>query len=126
MFQDFEVIDTYTQQDAIDDGILVNLTEIFPEEVKECGINIPLLCTRSVFENYINLTNAAKKALNNEKGRAWDLIFMSRPALKAAIKNQRPYLYKFYCVVNRIKPTLCTCKVIYDGSSCIILETNED
>ena len=126
MFQDFEVIHTYTQQQAVEDGILVNLTELFTNEVKESGILIPLYCTRSVYENYINLTDAAKRASNDEKGRAWDLIFMSRPALKAAAKTGNSYLFKFCCVVKRIKPTLCTCKVMYDGSSFTILETNED
>ncbi len=126
MFNDFHVIDSYSQQQAVEDGILANLSELFPIEIKECGINIPLFCTSSVFENYIKLTPTAERALNDEKGRAWDLIFMSKQALKAAAKTGNKYYFKFYCVVKRIKPTLCTCKVVYDGHSFTILETDED
>jgi len=81
------------------------------------------------FNNYINLTSAAKKALNDEKGRAWDLLFMSRQALKAASKEGnigKGFYFKFYCVVKRINPTLCTCKVVCDGYSFTILQTDED
>jgi hypothetical protein len=127
--KDFEVISAYSAEQAIEDGVLVNLSDLFKKEVEECGILIPVYCTSSVFENYINLTNAAKRALNDEKGRAWDLLFMSRQALKAASKEDnigKNFYFKFYCVVKRINPTLCTCKVICDGYSFTILEINED
>jgi hypothetical protein len=127
--KDFEVISAYSAEQAIEDGILVNLSDLFKKEVDECGILVPVYCTSSVFENYINLTSAAKKALNDEKGRAWDLLFMSRQALKAASKEDnigKSFYFKFYCVVKRINPTLCTCKVIFDGYSFTILEIDED
>jgi len=126
MLNNFDVIHSYTTQEAVADGYLVDLTLCFPAEVYECGIQIPLYCTRSVYEKYIKLTKKAKEACNDEKGRAWDVLFMSRSALKAAFKTGNSYLFKFYCVVTRIRPTLCTCKVIFDGASFTILEVDED
>ncbi|MBX9839201.1 MAG: hypothetical protein K2X69_12930 [Silvanigrellaceae bacterium] len=127
--KDFEVISSYSVEQALDDGVLVKLSNLFKKEVDECGILIPVYCTRSVFEKYISLTPAAIRALNDEKGRAWDLLFMSRQALKTASKEDnigKNFYFKFYCVVKRINPTLCTCKVICDGYSFTILEINED
>lgn len=126
LFDGFEVISSYSVEQALEDGVLVNLSEMFKSEITDCGILIPLYATRSVFDNYINLTPAAKRAQNTEKARAWDLIYMSRQALKAAAKTGNKYYFKFYCVVKRINPTLCMCKVIYDGHSFTILEKNED
>lgn len=129
LFDDFEVISSYTTEQALDDGVLVNLSDLFKKEVNECGILIPIYCTSSVFNNYINLTPAAKRALNDEKGRAWDLLFMLKGALKAASKEGnigKKFYFKFYCVVKRVNPTLCTCKIICDGYSFTILEIDED
>ena len=126
LFNDFEVISSYSVEQALEDGVLVNLSEMFKSVTTECGILIPLYATRSVYENYINLSPAAQRAQNSEEARAWDLIFMSKQALKAAAKTGNKYYFKFYCVVKKINPTLCTCKVIYDGFSFTILEKNED
>jgi len=128
-FDDFEVISAYSSEQAVEDGVLVNLSELFKKEVDECGILIPIYCSSSVFNNYIKLTPAAERALNDEKGRAWDLLFMSRQALKIASKEGnigKNIYFKFYCVVKRMNPTLCTCKVVCDGYSFTILEINED
>jgi hypothetical protein len=126
MFNDLDVIASYSQEQALEDNNLFNLSELFSEEVRECGIKIPLFCTRSVYMNYVKLTKAADNGLHSEKGRAWDLIFMSRPALKAAARTRKSYLFKFSCVVKRSTASVCTCKVVYDVNSFIILEKNED
>lgn len=121
-----DYIHVYGKEEAVNDGILVDLCEVFTKEVHDAGINIPLYCTRSVYENYIALTEKAKKALNDEHGRAWDLIFMSRPALKKTFQTYEPSYFQFLCVVDRITPKKCRCKAVFDGEAFTILEIDED
>jgi len=54
---------------------------------------------------------------------------MPRGALKAASKKGnigKSFYFKFYCVVKRVTPTLCTCKIVCDVYSFTIMEINED
>lgn len=119
-------IHVYSSNDAVNDRVLIDLCQLFPSEVFEAGIKIPFYCSRSVYEKYIALTPKAKQALNDEKGRAWDVIYMSRPALKRAFQTYNPCYFQFYCVVDRIKPKLCKCKAVYDGAAFTLMEVDED
>lgn len=125
IMDDFELIYSYTREEAVEDGVLYNLSLEFPEEVKEAGINIPIFCTEFVYNTYIMLTEKAEKALNDPKGKAWDILFMSRPALKKSLKDGYAY-FDFYCVVDRLKPSFCRCVVEFDGEAFTIMKIGED
>lgn len=125
-FSDFEIIHTYTKEDAVNDGSMINLSQQFPNDIKEAGILGSVYCTISVFNNYIEMNPVAEKACNDIKGRLWDLIWMSRAAMKKTFSTGEEEFFIFYCVTTEIKPNKCICKVIFDGESFIILEKNED
>ena len=65
-----EVIYSYSRKQAIQDGVLVELSLLFPEETRI--YKFPVACTASVWE--ILNRGAEHKDL---KGRVWDLCFMS-------------------------------------------------
>ena len=71
MFSEMDVISTYTRQQAIEDGVLVDLSATFPQECKL--YKYPVACTSSVFA-------MAEKAANfgSLHGAIWDVIFMSQ------------------------------------------------
>lgn len=119
------LIFAYTRQNAIDDGMIADLSELFHDEVRDAGIKIKLYATTSVYHKYIYLSQKAKEMGCDEKGRAWDLIFMSRPALKKAFHEGIAY-FEFLCVTEKRKPSLCKCKILFDGEAFTICELNED
>jgi hypothetical protein len=130
---EWPVIDTYTRQMAIADGVLVDLMQPeFIDLVRNAGIRFPVAMTAVAFQDYVELTPKAVEACNDIKGRLWDVLWMLRTEiLKNRGTNLREILFQFYCVTDRIKPTLCTLKSVVgpgdDGEPVItIMKPEED
>lgn len=81
MFEDAEVIYTYTRKQAIEDGMQTKLEGKHADLVKEAGYKYPVFLTSGVL-------GLIEKAVNNEKfcndftGVLWDILYMSRAAGK--------------------------------------------
>ena len=68
-----EVIYAYTRKQAIEDGVLVDLTEW----AKETGFRYSVACTRSIWDSYITPPAAVAEGHGqSERGRAHDLLHM--------------------------------------------------
>lgn len=69
-----EVIHSYTRRQAIDDGVLIDVSEM----AREAGIKFPVAVTAAVWSDYIkppeNIT------WQDEAGRLWDTLWMFRLA----------------------------------------------
>jgi hypothetical protein len=70
LFDDEDVIFSYTRKQAIDDGVLVDITEL----AKEAGIRFPVAVTRGVF-SILEDTSAPGQDF---KGRTWDMLMVFR------------------------------------------------
>lgn len=86
-----DIISTYTRARAIEDGTLIDLTNdpTIGPLVRECGFRYHVACTATVFASCIELTEVAKKAHNDIKGRAWDVLFMLRMAIRRSNGGER-------------------------------------
>jgi len=71
-FEDMPVIFSYTRAQAIEDGVLVDLTEW----AKETGFKIPVACTATVWHQHIVPPNVTKELGQSERGRAHDMLWM--------------------------------------------------
>ena len=71
-FEDAPVIFSYTRAQAIEDGVLVDLTEW----AAETGFKIPVACTSTVWHGYIVPPDGTKELGQSERGRAHDLLWM--------------------------------------------------
>ncbi len=60
------IVYSYSRAQAIEDGVLVDLTEL----AKEAGFKIPVAITSSIYE----LLNDTHQAGQSFEGRAWDLL----------------------------------------------------
>ena len=80
-FNDMPVIYRYTRQQAIENGVLVDLTEWS----KETGFTIPVACTVAVWNQYITPPESTKGYGQSERGRAHDVLWM----LFCAIRRDR-------------------------------------
>ena len=90
-FADMPVIFSYTRAQAIDNGVLVDLTEW----AGETGFKIPVACTATVWQRYIVPPEATQGLGQSERGRAHDLLWMLFNAIRgAANRNPDRLLYK--------------------------------
>jgi len=71
-WDDAEVISTYTRAQAIEDGVLVDVSEM----AKEAGIKFPVALTRAVWADYVEVPEGV--VAQDESGRLWDVLWMLR------------------------------------------------
>ena len=87
-WDDAEVIYAYTRAQALEDGVLVDVSEM----AKEAGIKYPVALTRAVWAKYVEVPEGV--ACQDERGRLWDIVWMFRCA--AARFNGDTLLFKLY------------------------------
>jgi len=79
-FDELPVIFSYTRAQALEDGVLVDLTAW----AKETGFKIPVACTSEVWHRYIVPPAGTRELGQSERGRAHDVLWM----LFVAIQRQ--------------------------------------
>jgi hypothetical protein len=84
-----EVIYAYSRAQAIEDGVLVDVTET----AREAGIRYPVALTRAVFERCVALP-PRYRGLHDERGRLWDVLSMFRFAARATSGDLLHYRLK--------------------------------
>ena len=91
VFEDMPVIFSYTRAQAIDDGVLVDLTEW----AMETGFKVLVACTATVWQRYIVPPEATQGLGQSERGRAHDLLWMLFNAIRgAASRNPERLLFE--------------------------------
>lgn len=83
-FADAPVIFSYTRDEAIEDGVLVDLSEW----AKETGFKIPVACTSEVWHSYITAPQGTRELGQSERGRAHDVLWMLFVAIKRRASSQ--------------------------------------
>ena len=84
-FADAPVIYSYTRAQAIEDGVLVDLSEW----ASETGFRIPVACTSTVWHQYVVPPEGTLELGQSERGRAHDLLWMMFVAIKRQSAHQR-------------------------------------
>ena len=78
------VISVYTRAQAIEDGILVDVSET----AREAGFKIPVAVTRTVWDCLVALPEGYR-GFQDERGRLWDVLWMARHyALRASSSDR--------------------------------------
>jgi len=83
-----EVIYAYTRAQAIEDGVLIDVSSV----AKEAGIKFPVAMTSTVWGEYVEVPEGV--IAQDEQGRLWDILWMFRCA--AARFNGDTLLFKLY------------------------------
>ncbi|MEX2389232.1 MAG: DUF6573 family protein [Phycisphaeraceae bacterium] len=89
-FDDMPVIYSYTRAQAIEDGVLVDLTEW----ARETGFVVPVACTSSVWHEYIVPPEDTKAMGQSERGRAHDVLFLLFHAIRHTNREGNLIFYK--------------------------------
>jgi len=127
-FEDAPVIFSYTRAQAIEDGVLVDLTAW----AKETGFKVPVACTSTVWQGYVVPLPETEGWGQSERGRAHDLLWLLFLAIKAS-KNtgQDQILYKVLFLMAPNKTEEVTLKAHFgpgdDGEPVVtIMRPDED
>ena len=91
-WDDAEVIYAYTRAQALEDGVLVDVSET----AREAGIRFPVALTRAVWAEYVEVPEGVLG--QDDRGRLWDILWMFRCA---AAKFQGDTLFFKLYVRNR-------------------------
>lgn len=79
---DADIIHTYTRAQALADGALVAVDD---KTASEAGFRIPVALTRAAWEDCVTWTDEdekRKRALQDEAGRLWDVLWMASLAAR--------------------------------------------
>ena len=96
MFEDEDLIYSYTRKHALDDGVLVDVSET----AREAGFRIPVALTASVWED-VNAIPQSRKGIEDWQGRLWDLRWMAQAAARNAKGSE--LIYRLIMPVGRKK-----------------------
>ena len=66
------VIFSYTRKQAIDDGVLIDVSET----AREAGIKCPVVVTQRLFDTYIEPSEELQEYGQSSAGRLWDVLWM--------------------------------------------------
>lgn len=79
---DAEIVSVYSRRDALEDGVLVDVSEF----AKEAGFKWPLAVTRGVW-TILEPSEELKAEGQSWKGRAWDMFTILRYAIRRAART---------------------------------------
>ena len=83
-----DVIATYTRAQAIEDGVLVDVSET----AREAGFVVPVAVTRAVWEDCCDWESEADQKKNgwqSTSGRLWDVVSLARWAIRRARRGEQ-------------------------------------
>ena len=89
MFEDADVVYSYTRAQAIEDGVLIDVTGT----AKECGFKFPVAVTARVWAEVIVPDDDARSYGQSEAGRLWDVVWMLRVAIARSRGSTDTILY---------------------------------
>lgn len=102
---DWPVISFYTRADALGDGTLVDVTDT----AREAGFRWPVAMTRAAWADTVEW-DPANRALQDEPGRLWDVVWMAFCAIRSSRAAGHTLLFHLYRVPNR--PTCTTARPV--------------
>lgn len=89
------VIYSYTRAQAIADGVLVDISKLWPKLVEEAGIKMPLAMTCTAFQTVVGpisskgLKESPLPEGQSYEGRLWDVLFVFRTVAHAKPDSDR-------------------------------------
>lgn len=75
---EWDVVSVYTRKQAIEDGVLVDVSET----AREAGIRFPVALSAEVYARYVAVPEGVQ--CQDEAGRLWDILWMLRCSMGRA------------------------------------------
>ena len=114
--EQWRVIHTYTRAEALDDGVLVDVTST----AKEAGFTVPTAITAAVHNECVEWTDddaERSNAYQDQPGRLWDVLYLAATKARALARRNRPrdqVIHQLHVVPRpgRNHPRLRTLKLV--------------
>ena len=123
---EFSVIYTFTREDAIESGALVDLTK----EAEQAGFKIPVAMSAGLYHEYVKPSEELEAAGQSFEGRLHDVLMMLRYAAKDRWDGTRVEFEVLFQVEKTpsFKKVLCIAAVEGDsnGNPCLTIFRPED
>ena len=115
----------YTRKQAIDDGVLIDVSEL----AEEAGLRYPTAVTAAVWQRYVKVAPEAE--WQDEAGRLWDILWMCRVHGQRASPKATEILFRLYVANDSSRHKLITLKAVCHGGDAAepvftIMLPNED
>lgn len=125
MFTEEDIIFAYTRAQALEDGVLIDVSET----AREASFSYPVALTRAVWSKYVEVPEGVEG--QDEAGRLWDIVWMFRHAIR---RNSDRSELRFQLHVRNDNrdgtPPLVELKAVCgpgdDGSPCITVMLPEE
>lgn len=124
---EFTIIYSYTREQAIADGVLVDVSDL----AKEAGFKWPVAVTVAVWNEVVIPTPHDERDGQSKEGRLWDILWMAHLAAKANKDDRDAVLFKVLVLRDRKQRTI-TLKLVLsaeapgDGPCLTIMLSGED
>ena len=119
MFTEDDLIHACTRRQAIEDGVLIDVTET----AREAGIVFPMAVTAAVWSEFVAVP--AGVVGQDEAGRLWDIVWLTRHAIRSAPAGADTVPVKLYVRNDNRRPRLVNLKAVCgpddNGAPCITL-----
>lgn len=103
LFTDADLISVYTRSQAIEDGVLIDVTDT----AREAGFVFPVAITVGVFADSV-VWNDSNRGIQDEAGRLWDVLWMARNAARRGGDRVRFQVYRVPNTPKATQPRLVT------------------
>lgn len=96
-----EVIYTYSRSQAIEDGVLVDVSHT--SEARDAGFRVPVALTRTVWERFVSwdegqVSGRQWRLGQSTNGRLWDVLYMAFLAIRRASAGGNTLLYQLHVI----------------------------
>ena len=113
MFNDFEVIHSYTRAEALADGVLIDVSET----AKETGFTVPVAMTTRLWHEHITPGEADRDSGQSERGRLWDVLSVLYWTIKGSSQEGPETRFKTDFIMEGKPETVEMYAVIGPGDS---------
>lgn len=96
IWTDADIIHRYTRAQAIEDGVLVDVSTV----AREAGIVVPVAITRTVWEEVITPDPRAVAYGQSIQGRLWDAVYMLAHAVRRGVHRGSDLTYGCYFIMK--------------------------
>ena len=93
-----DVISTYTRAQAIEDGVLIDVSSM----AREAGFKWPVAMTSTAWADCVAWTDddSLQQVHQDQSGRLWDVVFMASHAIRASRSSGDRLLFQLYRVAR--------------------------
>jgi len=119
------VIFRYTREEAVEDGVLVDVTEwASADKGFHGGFRCPVALTRALWE-VVDIDSRKHRGGGDTRGRAHDVLWMGSLALRSAMRRERNTA-TFALFLSNGRKKKATLRVTADGDGVVIGFPEED